>query len=130
MENVPGSGQFVGSQVNPSGKYILGEEPDALGQHQMALFEIDRGTTRFVEHPDGGHYGAAISSPGWLDDHRVLFWSRRDEKAVVFDVRDDSITPVPDLPPAGYGFNAATGTMLLIEWTREADVWLLRFGGG
>ena len=94
------------------------------------LFEIDRGTTRFVEHPDGGHYGVDFSSPGWLDDHRVLFWSGRDETAVVFDVRDDSITPVPDLPAAGYGFNAATGTMLLIEWTREADVWLLRFGGG
>ena len=130
MEIVPGTEGFAGSDVSPSGKHLFGRGPDALGQFQMKIFDVERGTARFIDHPDGGNYPTENTRlPGWLDDHRVLFWSGRDQEAVVLDIRDDGITAVPGLPWASYGFNAASGKLLMIEWTEEADIWLLRFGG-
>ena len=128
-EPLSGSDGVFFPHVSPSGKHVYSAGLDTQGEFQGQVFEVESQESWFIEYQGRtvtpGHLGT------WLDDFRYLTWVSQLQQAIVVDVRDRSVVRAPDVPgPGNLDFSERSRKLLRVTDDEDADLWLLRLGGG
>jgi len=122
LRPLPGAADFVVSAASSDGKLLSGIG-DVGSESGIVVYSMEDGTVELVRDADGPVSG---STPRWLDDHRLVFWSPRHQAVVLWDTHTKETRIIPDIPgPSGLTFTNDGRTLIVNHTTSESDIWLL-----